>query len=708
MQERETKRETKIFRDNIHGYIDVPIDYVSKFIDTEVFQRLRGIEQTGMRILYPSARHDRFIHSLGVFYLGRKAFSCFRKNVSFNSIKFKNRNGKNYYDIFDDIERSNKFWDTYGILFEIACLLHDCGHAPFSHALEELYEMDRVTNGSSLDNQLLIKNGSIDFENDYKNQGAPHEKMSALLVCTEFKENICELMKKYELIDDAGYTDIEFIVRCIIGCHYSAVNNTESQIKNCLIELLHSNSIDVDSLDYIVRDSKLSGVDNMSVDIERLLSSLTLVEISSCNNIELNNKSISANIVKGEFKSAKISHYNGTIKGPIYIEGDVEGSFEGDIIASGNFIIEENYENEQGLNCVFFINGARYENEVHKTQNINSIEIKGTLGKPIKIKGNDIKFDLGTSSKINISFKRATSDCCFINGKINSCFDGKMLFRSDSSDRLDSEYRLGYHKSSLSIIQNVITARNYEYQWIYSHHKVVYYANYLIVELLRQCVKLLLGCSDEETKKEISNLFSWKHMVGKDEVEYEIYQTTYGLIYRLTDADVMYLFKYCLLKCRKDGNTDSDIYKLLNEYYSRRYRKSLWKSYAEYNTFLCDFTENEKITIFERIKNNSSFNHNGHYGYLNEIWSRKFESFGYRNVVWVNGDSKLKNLDPDKTYIVFKDGSMTYRAVSSQNEINPVTKLGLFYIYSDFENEKTNKKQLVDFLKDEIKKINKT
>ena len=64
--------DNKIFKDCVHGYIRVPTDMVRFFIDTEIFQRLRYIEQTGMRTLYPSARHDRFIHSLGTYYLGSK------------------------------------------------------------------------------------------------------------------------------------------------------------------------------------------------------------------------------------------------------------------------------------------------------------------------------------------------------------------------------------------------------------------------------------------------------------------------------------------------------------------------------------------------------------------------------------------------------------------------------------------------------------
>jgi HD superfamily phosphohydrolase len=47
--------EYKTFKDSLHGYIRIPVPFVKHFIDTELFQRLRNIEQTGMRTLYPSA-----------------------------------------------------------------------------------------------------------------------------------------------------------------------------------------------------------------------------------------------------------------------------------------------------------------------------------------------------------------------------------------------------------------------------------------------------------------------------------------------------------------------------------------------------------------------------------------------------------------------------------------------------------------------------
>ena len=57
--------------DSVHGHILVDDIYITAIIDTPEFQRLRRVEQTSIRSVYPSARHDRFIHSLGVFYVGK-------------------------------------------------------------------------------------------------------------------------------------------------------------------------------------------------------------------------------------------------------------------------------------------------------------------------------------------------------------------------------------------------------------------------------------------------------------------------------------------------------------------------------------------------------------------------------------------------------------------------------------------------------------
>ncbi len=194
----------KVFRDSIHGYIQIPEIIVGQIIDTELFQRLRNIEQTSMRSLYPAARHDRFIHSLGVYFLGVQAFRNFRSNVSIKHIDFIDK-----YQLDDD------WWKENCMLFSLACLLHDCAHAPFSHTLEFIYDVpladkddidnlfkdtefeDKIDSLTKLNFEVLNTYNSDEFMHDYLNDtisevkkgvGAPHEKLSAIMVKREYKD----------------------------------------------------------------------------------------------------------------------------------------------------------------------------------------------------------------------------------------------------------------------------------------------------------------------------------------------------------------------------------------------------------------------------------------------------------------------------------------------------------------------------------------
>ena len=63
----------KQFKDPIYGYINIPKTIVKDIIDTAEFQRLRYIKQTSYLPVYSAALHNRFIHSLGVYHLGKMA-----------------------------------------------------------------------------------------------------------------------------------------------------------------------------------------------------------------------------------------------------------------------------------------------------------------------------------------------------------------------------------------------------------------------------------------------------------------------------------------------------------------------------------------------------------------------------------------------------------------------------------------------------------
>jgi len=147
--------KTKIIKDFVHGYIELPLSYITHFIDTPNFQRLRRIEQTSMRVLYPSSHHDRFIHSLGTFHLGCTAIDYLKKNSK---------------DILTDEKDVNSF--------KIACLLHDCGHAPFSHTFEDYFNKESLK-------KILIEKLPEDTELQQDMEGRPdsasHEYLSAIV-----------------------------------------------------------------------------------------------------------------------------------------------------------------------------------------------------------------------------------------------------------------------------------------------------------------------------------------------------------------------------------------------------------------------------------------------------------------------------------------------------------------------------------------------
>lgn len=250
--------KVKSIKDAIHGYIRLEEPFW-KIIDTAEFQRLKWIEQTSYRVLYPSARHDRFIHSIGVYHLGQKAIQGFLNNCD---------------------DKDAEIVKKYKYSFLLACLLHDIGHAPFSHTCENLFSYKEKIGdkNSNINREFLaeIKSHLYDsvyavFEKDYfsliiKNPPAVHEIMSSIITCRKFSD--------YSIFfanDDIGFLDLDLIVRSIIGCCYSykRTDNEEIRlelgIKNCLIRLLNSSTVDVDKLDYIARDTQMSGYDSIAV-----------------------------------------------------------------------------------------------------------------------------------------------------------------------------------------------------------------------------------------------------------------------------------------------------------------------------------------------------------------------------------------------------------------------------------------------------------
>lgn len=237
--------KNKRFKDPIYGYIDIDENIISNIVDTAGFQRLRNIIQTSYSPLYSSAVHNRFVHSLGVYHLGCIVSESIARN-------------KNEFIEIEEPERYLK-------IFELACLLHDFGHAPFSHTGEDFY----LENGKRnlLHNVIIELTGDEDLEEEIERKNykaAPHELMSVIVALRDYGF----LFQNDE--------EKSFFARCIIGYPYAKREEIKNSFLNCIISLLNSTVIDVDKLDYLIRDAYITGFDTVSIDYVRLLQSISL------------------------------------------------------------------------------------------------------------------------------------------------------------------------------------------------------------------------------------------------------------------------------------------------------------------------------------------------------------------------------------------------------------------------------------------------
>jgi len=175
-----------------------------ELIDTPAFQRLRYVRQLGLAFLvYPGATHSRFEHALGTYHLARRALTLFEEHEDFAAL------GR------DEC-----------MIVRVAALLHDIGHYPFSHALEEIGALNHEEVARS-----LIRDGEV-----------------ASILCREL-----------------GPDAPERIVELIRG-------ESESPLQGLI-----SGSIDLDKLDYLRRDAFMCGVSYGEIDVDRLINALTLL-----------------------------------------------------------------------------------------------------------------------------------------------------------------------------------------------------------------------------------------------------------------------------------------------------------------------------------------------------------------------------------------------------------------------------------------------
>ena len=192
----------KYIYDNIHGNIGVT-ETELKIIDTKIFQRLHRIKQLGpANMVYPGATHSRFAHSLGAMF------------VMEQYLQHVKHDGNPIVDSDDERQK-----------LRLAALLHDVGHYPFSHSLEEPIE--------------------------HKFNGHKHEQHSINIIKNILKDNLGTYKPK-------EITDI-----------------IEKKVPNSIYSTLISSEMDVDKTDYLQRDSYHTGVGYGNIDVARLLRTLS-------------------------------------------------------------------------------------------------------------------------------------------------------------------------------------------------------------------------------------------------------------------------------------------------------------------------------------------------------------------------------------------------------------------------------------------------
>lgn len=102
----------KIINDPLYGFLDIPDGLLLNIVKHPLMQRLTRINQLGMAsVVYPGARHSRFLHSIGAFHLTGQAIMALQQKGHF-------------------------IFDSEAEAVEAAILMHDIGHGPFSHVLE--------------------------------------------------------------------------------------------------------------------------------------------------------------------------------------------------------------------------------------------------------------------------------------------------------------------------------------------------------------------------------------------------------------------------------------------------------------------------------------------------------------------------------------------------------------------------------------------
>ena len=257
----------KHIRDNVHGDIAIPQRFLD-IINTPEFQRLRRIRQLATaQYVFPSADHTRFAHSIGTFAVMQRIIAHFE-------------------EYFRLLGRSDLITERKKDVLLAAALLHDLGHTPFSHALEDVLPNaqkvphERWTVDIIKNEDRTKKNEEEKDANDGMN-GTGEEKKSEDVGKNKDKEG--EEEKSLRRVLDSWFKNEDSesekrfyneVAEFILLQHEENAGpgfDTKDININKIFRSLISSQIDADRLDYIRRDSLATGVSYGLIDIDHLI-----------------------------------------------------------------------------------------------------------------------------------------------------------------------------------------------------------------------------------------------------------------------------------------------------------------------------------------------------------------------------------------------------------------------------------------------------
>lgn len=217
-----------VIKDPVHDTIQFTSEedsWIKPFIDSPPFQRLRHIKQMGLGdLIFPGAVHTRFNHCIGCCYVG----SQIAKKIGLN-----------------DEDRQ---------LVMIACLLHDIGHGPFSHAFEGIFHK------SIIRHELWTRHFLAEYETE------------------EFFSRYNKLNPRAQLTKEKYNVIADMIMH--------------KPVKNRVLADIVSSQLDADRLDYLLRDNHFCGVRYGDFDLRWMLHCMTIVKSGNGNRLGITHKGI--------------------------------------------------------------------------------------------------------------------------------------------------------------------------------------------------------------------------------------------------------------------------------------------------------------------------------------------------------------------------------------------------------------------------------